>query len=279
MIIQCKHITSYKYENEVFLNPHVLYLLPQYRQYYQIQSYNIQINPVPTGRSQLVDLENNQYLQCWFSGLSDILEISVDLKVNTIPFNPLNFIYDLNFKKGPETFEYGNKHNHLLAAYLISAGGQDLRNFIVPIYKSSQDIVGFISTLNKSVYDNWEHEIRNEPGTHAPSFTYQYKKGSCRDLALMMIDMLRIAGIASRFVSGYAYSESLKEEHYLHAWVEIFIPGAGWIGIDPSLGLFTDHRYIPLASSYLYSNTSPVFGTFGGSSNSSLDAYVELTVV
>ena len=78
-------------------------------------------------------------------------------------------------------------------------------------------------------------------------------------------------------MSGYAWSEALTDEHYLHAWVEIFIPGAGWIGLDPSLGLFTDHRYIPLAASYHNTNTSPVYGTFGGSSNSSLHAYVELS--
>lgn len=90
----------------------------------------------------------------------------------------------------------------------------------------------------------------------------------------MLVHMLRNVGLASRFVSGYAFNPELTEGHELHAWVEVFLPGAGWVGLDPSLGLFSDNHYIPLAAGYSPELVAPVQGSFGGTASTDLKAEV-----
>ena len=103
-----------------------------------------------------------------------------------------------------------------------------------------------------------------------PNKLFQLKSGSCRDLAWMQIQLLRNLGFAGRFVSGYFYLDAENPEFELHAWLEVFIPGAGWIGLDPSHGMLAGDAHIPVASSSNYENTMPVSGSVRGSANSTL---------
>jgi transglutaminase-like putative cysteine protease len=95
----------------------------------------------------------------------------------------------------------------------------------------------------------------------------------------MEMDILREIGLATRFVSGYAFNPDLEDGHELHAWLEVFLPGAGWVGVDPSLGLFTDHTYIPLTSHPDPKRTLPVQGTFSGTSDSKLLTRVDVKLL
>ncbi|HMP28720.1 MAG TPA: transglutaminase family protein, partial [Saprospiraceae bacterium] len=265
MILNINHTTQYKYDNEVILNPHILYLLPQYRTYFKQIEYRIKITPNPVSVSSLIDLENNAYLQCWFTGYTQELEVKLDIKVQSDQFNPFNFIYDNTFRKTNRGFEYTNKNNILLKAYLQPCSIVEIYEFTQNIYQSVNDVINFLTKVVEKVHIEWNHIIREEIGFLSPAVTFQTRSGSCRDLATMLIAMLHSVGLAARYVSGYAFNELLADEHNLHAWVETYIPGAGWIGLDPSLGLFTDFNYFPLVSSVDHSMTAPIIGTFGGS--------------
>ena len=279
MKLKIEHKTIYSYDNEVILNPHTLYLTPQCRTYYTLKDYQLLVNPIPVSISSLIDLENNAYMQCWFTGYTQHLEISISTVIESKAFNPLNFIYHNSFRKTEKSFQYGDVNNTLLKTYLITHSYPELLDYTYSVFLSVNDIVTFLSKLNEGIYHNWHHVIRLEDGFLSPSVTFSTKSGSCRDLATMMIEMLRSVGLAARYVSGYAYNPALEEEHNLHSWAEVYIPGAGWIGLDPSLGLFTDCNYFPLVASYDPSQTLPVSGTYGGSSQSSLFTFVDIAPV
>jgi hypothetical protein len=276
MIIEINHETRYNYETEVLLNPHILYLTIQNRNYYKITHHSIIVDPEPTGLNALIDLENSSYYQAWFGRYTNHLNIKVQFIVEAAEFNPLHFIYDSRFTKLSTGFDYGGYKNNLIEVYLHQLFLPELKSFALEFFHATSDIVTFLHSINAYIHQHWQHEIRIEPGFQHPLITFSDKRGSCRDLAYMMMEMLKSVGLASRFVSGYAYNPSLSEEHNLHAWIDIYMPGAGWIGIDPSLGLFCDHHYFPLAASYEPSNTLPVIGTFGGTSGSELYTFVDI---
>jgi len=133
--------------------------------------------------------------------------------------------------------------------------------------------------LLSKIHSKWEHIVRHEEGIMALDDVFESKTGSCRDLSWMLMSMLRSIGLASRFVSGYAFNPELDAGHELHAWVEVFLPGASWVGMDPILGLLADSRYIPLAVSYDPKFASPVIGNYGGASQSHLTTDVVIEVL
>ncbi|MBK7635718.1 MAG: transglutaminase domain-containing protein [Saprospiraceae bacterium] len=160
-------------------------------------------------------------------------------------------------------FDYGGYKNNLIEVYLHQLFLPRTGNHCFRIFHATSDIVTFLHSINAYIHQHWQHEIRIEPGFQHPLITFSDKRGSCRDLAYMMMEMLKSVGLASRFVSGYAYNPSLSEEHNLHAWIDIYMPGAGWIGIDPKPWIVLRPPLFPLAASYEPSNTLPVIGTFG----------------
>lgn len=276
MILEIKHTTRYNYDNEVILNPHTFYLSLQNRTYFQVLDFSINIDPTPIGLSALINLENTAYYQAWFNVHTNHLNIEINSTIKTIEFNPLNFIYESSFQKKSTFFDYGKFINPLLQSYMKHMGLGEIKSYTSNFYQITNDIVTFLNAINEDVYKNWVHEIRMEDGFQSPFLTFTQRRGSCRDLAFMMMEMLKSVGLATRFVSGYAFNPELSEEHNLHAWLEVYIPGAGWVGLDPSLGLFTDYNYFPLATSFDPANTAPVIGTYGGFSNAELITFVEI---
>ncbi|MDZ7693721.1 MAG: transglutaminase family protein [Balneolaceae bacterium] len=123
--------------------------------------------------------------------------------------------------------------------------------------QSGDKMVPFLSLMVQKIYDDWEYEKRYEDRELDAGKCFDQKKGSCKDLAWMLMMMLRGAGLATRFVSGYAYNPDVDFRHELHAWVEVLLPGAGWVGMDPSAGLFADENYVPVATSFDPALTMP----------------------
>ncbi len=270
MNLKINHITKYTYETDVILNPHKIHLTLQPRSYYKILNQHTLIAPSPVGKINQIDLENNAYTQVWFSGYTNELTIENISTIRTEKFNPFNFIYDNSFQKKAEAFHYGYYDNPLIQCYLHIEINKDIYTFTKDIYHSVNDVVSFLSKINETIYRDWNHKVRLQAGIHSPNVTFGAKEGSCRDLAYMCIHMMRSVGLAARFVSGYAYNPETSNEHNLHAWVEVYLPGCGWIGIDPSLGLFTDHNFFPVAASFDPLLTAPVIGTYGGEAGSVL---------
>ena len=272
MRLSIHHHTTYRYSEPVFLEPHYLNLYPQSYPQYTISDFKIEITPQPAGFSRRISMENNQHFQCWFQELTTSLQIDMHFKANLREINTFDFLIDLNQrqKKLPAP---------LLRPYLHQTAkiGASMKEWVYGLSKRSEnDPLKLFNLLLNDIHDHWGHEIRYESTLHSPNYCFEKKNGSCRDLSWMLVHALRLLHIPSRFVSGYAHNPELGEGHELHAWVEAWLPGAGWIGLDPSAGLFTSKAYIPLAVSHHPKNTMPVIGNYRGKAKSKLETSVSI---
>jgi transglutaminase-like putative cysteine protease len=129
------------------------------------------------------------------------------------------------------------------------------------------------------LHDDFKVEYRETGQPFSPNKTFKFKRGSCRDLSWLLISLLRNRGIAARFVSGYFYFDMDEPAYELHAWVEVFLPGNGWLGLDPSHGIFTGNSHFPIVSSAHYENTMPVSGGIRGSATSKLKTQLSIEII
>lgn len=279
MLLNINHLTTYIYSEAVPLNPHSIFLYPLPRNYASLISYHLDISPSPVDVQQRFSIENNPFSLAWFQGFHKTLSIEVKLQLEIKPFNPFSFVVSPAFVKA---FAAGNKGENLysedemqlLGPSLVIEENTDFGGFAQQVKTENEEPISFLVNLTEKIHEHWAHTIRYEENLWAPNKTFITKEGSCRDLSWMLMQMLRQMGLGSKFVSGYAFNPDLDEGNDLHAWVEVYLPGAGWVGIDPSLGLFTDEYYIPLASSSIPHFTLPVSGTYGGTATSELHTEV-----
>lgn len=269
MKLKIHHTTGYHYPEKVFLEPHYLNFKPLPRPYYRIEDFSLKVEPRPSGISERVNLEDNREFQVWMNELTDRLVIRAEILLNVGEgeYSPMNFILNPAQTVSPEGFKYpeGTPSEFLSPFLETSSEYPPLNSFIRAAFEKGEgDLIAGLFELLDQIYNYWEHKRVEEESELDADDCFQTKKGSCRDLAWMMITMLRMQGLASRFVSGYAFSEEMDEGHELHAWVEVYLPGAGWTGLDPSLGLFTNEYYIPVAASFDPSYTMPVIGAYRG---------------
>ena len=274
MILQISHETNYIYSGSVLPGLHYLHFYPQARSYLRILDFSIDVNPGPDALTARMDPENNLYHQCWFSDPTDRMDVNASIKVQITPFNPFEFLIDTH---GPQaTGTYQQQSRNFLQPYLNeSVIPLEFRAFTGNF--SRENILGYMTNIVEAVAAGWDHHERLEQNVLDPAVCFERKSGSCRDLARMTMAFLRISDIPARFVSGYAFVPGVEAGHELHAWVEAYVPGAGWIGMDPSLGLLTTQNYIPVATSFDPLRTMPVQGFYHGSATSEMHAVVSIT--
>ena len=268
MILHISHKTVYQYTEEVFLEPHHLYFYPSHRPHIRILDFDLLVDPLPNGKSLRLDAENNQYLQCWFGSKHRSLEVQLEMEIAISAFNPYDFIIETSNDKSSTLLPY-LQHETL---------DHEMINWLDTIISSlnAPNILNKITAVNTAIKDQWRHHIRKSHGILSVSECFQKRAGSCRDLAVLLIHFIRNLGIPARFVSGYAYNPKLEIGHELHAWVEFYLPGPGWIGIDPSSGLLVNDHYVPIATSHLPENTLPIKGSYRGKAQSILDYEVHI---
>ncbi len=282
MRLKIRHFTRYNYPKKIFLEPHYLHFKPLTRPYYHLEDFVLKVHPHYSGISERIGLEDNHIFQAWFNELTDHLEIDVSIVVtiDSEAYKPLGFIMDPHQILGNQNFSYSDDTRDYIKPFLACNESDDLSAFFSQIIKENDgEVIPCLSGLVEKIYKLWEHKIVEDENMPEPISCFSDRKGSCRDLAWMMIAMLRMAGLASRYVSGYAYNEELETGHELHAWVETYLPGAGWVGLDPSSGLFTHYLYIPVATSYHPSNTMPVIGNYRGNVKSKMETSVSIEQV
>lgn len=284
MLLNITHLTTYTYSEAVPLNPHSIYLYPLPRKHATLLEYDLKITPVPVDVQQRFSIENNPYYLAWFMGEHASLTIEVTLKIDITPFNPFSFVIDPDFiKRYSASTNYQGLYKEdempLLSPSLILVEGLDFGDFVTRLRNEHLDPINFLVAITEKIHSQWKHLIREEENLWSPDKTFSSYEGSCRDLSWMLMQMLRQVGLGTKFVSGYAFNPELDEGNDLHAWVEVYLPGAGWVGIDPSLGLLTDEHYIPLASSSIPQFTLPVSGTYGGTATSKLHTEVVISEV
>ena len=227
-----------------------------------------------------MDAENNTIHFSWYEGMHTKLSIKATSVLTIKPYNPFNFLlHPSSHNQLP--FAYAEDLRKLLSPDLEKISiGQPLKEYgDLILSRVNGNTLAFLSELTKRIHKDFVLEIREIGEPYQPVETFELKKGSCRDFAWMQIQLLRHLGIAARFVSGYFYVEVDDPKYELHGWTEVFLPGAGWIGYDPSNGIRTSNLYFPVSSSATYLNTMPVSGSVRGNATSILTTSLEINVL
>ena len=273
--IALHHKTSYHYDRPVTLSPHEVRLRPAPHARTPILSYSLTVLPQDHFINWQQDPYGNYIGRFVFPEKSDTLEFTVDLVADMTVINPFDFFVEKYAETFP--FAYPEQLTAELSAYSqaeppgpllvewVAAARRDL-------LASPMDTNDFLVAINQRLQRDIAYLLRMEPGVQAPEETLDKRSGSCRDTGWLLVQILREMGLAARFVSGYLIQLRADQEALdgpsgaaedftdLHAWTEVYIPGAGWIGLDPTSGMLASEGHIPLACTAMPSSAAPVSG-------------------
>ena len=258
--ISLHHKTSYKYDRRINLAPHIVRLRPAPHCRTPILSYSMKVKPEQHFINWQQDPFNNYLGRLVFPEKTEEFHVEIDLVADMIIINPFDFFLEPDAETFP--FSYDAELKVDLAPYLErNKPGKKLTEFMREIDISPKQTIDFLVALNMQLSNSVKYLIRMEPNVQSCEQTLTLGSGSCRDSAWLLVNILRHLGLAARFVSGYLVQlkqdvksldgPSGPEEDFtdLHAWTEVYVPGAGWIGMDPTSGLFAGEGHIPLACS------------------------------
>ena len=229
------HRTTYTYASAVCLNPHVLRLQPRSDGFQHLYSYDLQVNPTPQGQNSILDIEGNLLTRCWWSNNpTQFLEVNAVSKVETLCDNPFNYLLEPWANRLP--FDYPTALAEHLQPYLTPTHLGSLASDPAAT-QLAQEIahavnwnpIHFLGELNQRIYRNMRYQVREEGDPQPPSITWMQQSGTCRDFVVLFMAACRAVGLAARFVSGYEQGDPAYEQ-MLHAWAEVYLPGAGWRG-------------------------------------------------
>jgi uncharacterized protein (DUF2126 family)/transglutaminase-like putative cysteine protease len=270
--VALNHWTRYRYDKAVSVGPQVIRLRPAPHCRTPILSYSLHVTPAAHFLNWQLDAHNNYLARVLFPNKTKEFVVEVDLVVELIPFNPFDFFLEPGVENYP--FGYAPDLAKDLEPYLsVEPAGPLLQTFLRTVSRERRGTIGFLVDLNRRVRDEIEYVTRLDPGVQTCEQTLEKCTGSCRDSAWLLVQVLRHLGIAARFVSGYliqlAADEGAPEgpggtqadSADFHAWAEVFLPGAGWIGMDPTSGLLAGEGHIPLVCTPSASSAAPVEGT------------------
>jgi len=270
------HRTSYRYDRKVALGPHVVRLRPAPHARTPIVSYSQKISPAEHFLNWQQDPFGNYQARAVFPGKADHLDVVIDLVADMVAINPFDFFLDDDAFHAP--FDYEPQLKADLAPYLArpepGARFAEMAGRVERIWRRGGDTrsIDVLVEVNQMVMDRTAYIVRMEPGVQTPEETIALGKGSCRDSAWLLVNLLRHVGVAARFVSGYLVQLAADEKALdgpsgpeadftdLHAWAEAFVPGAGWIGLDATSGLFAGEGHIPLAATPSPRSAAPITG-------------------
>jgi uncharacterized protein (DUF2126 family) len=270
--IALNHKTLYKYSKPVNMGPQLIRLRPAPHTRTEITSYSLKIKPEKHFINWQQDAYGNYIARVVFPEMIDHFSIEMDLRADMTVINPFDFFLEKTAENFP--FKYETHSAKELAPFFeIVDRGALLEQFIKEIDLHPKRTINFLMDLNQKVHKRVKYLIRLEPGVQTSEETLTLNSGSCRDSAWLMVQILRYLGLAARFASGYSVllkpdtlalgEVSTLEEDFadLHAWAEVFLPGAGWVGLDPSSGLLVGEGAIPLACTADPTNAAPVTGS------------------
>lgn len=269
--VALSHITHYKYDRLVKLGPQVVRLRPAPHSRTQVLSYSLRVEPAGHFINWQQDPFANYQARLVFPEPTREFKVTVDLVVEMAVFNPFDFFLEPAAEEFP--FTYNALQARELAPYLATQPATPLlKRYLDKIDRTPKRTIDFLVGLNQGLQSDIKYSIRMEPGVQTPEETLRLACGSCRDTGWLLVQLLRHMGLAARFVSGYLIQlkadvksidgPSGAETDFtdLHAWCEVFLPGAGWVGLDPTSGLMAGEGHIPLACTPEPSSAAPVEG-------------------
>ncbi len=269
--VALNHVTHYRYDRSVGLSPQVVRLRPAPHCRTRILAYSLKVQPTDHFINWQQDPQANYLARLVFPDPTRELKIEVDLVAEMSVQNPFDFFLTPYAEQFP--FKYESNERRELVPYLVKAPATPLiANYLAGMSHERIRTIDFIVELNRRVANDIQYVIRMEPGTQLPEETLAKRSGSCRDSAALLVQLFRHLGMAARFVSGYLIQlvpdvKSLdgpvgaKQDFTdLHAWCEVYLPGAGWIGLDATSGLLAGEGHIPLACTPEPSAAAPISG-------------------
>ncbi|AEG93634.1 DUF2126 domain-containing protein [Ramlibacter tataouinensis] len=265
------HVTHYQYDRPVQLGPQVVRLRPAPHCRSKVVSYSLRVEPALHFINWQQDPFANYQARLVFPEKTREFKVTVDLVVEMAVFNPFDFFLEPSAEKFP--FAYEPAVAQELAPYLATEPATPLlRAYLDRVDRTPRATIDFLVALNQQLQRDVRYLIRMEPGVQPPEETLRQASGSCRDSGWLLVQLLRHLGLAARFVSGYLIqltpdvksldgpSGTSVDFTDLHAWCEVYLPGAGWIGLDPTSGLLAGEGHIPLACTPQPSGAAPVEG-------------------
>ena len=259
-----RHRTVYSYERPVRLGPQWIRLRPMPNPRAPQPQYRLTVEPQPTALHWLVDPLGNLVARAVVPGPTDRMRIEVELGLDLSPRNPFDFVLDVDAVAWP--FRYATDLADTLAPFRRADHPGPLLAGMLADAAPAAETVEFVLALGAAVRDRVAYVQRQAPGVWPPDRTLAEGQGSCRDTAWLLVQLLRLNGVAARFVSGYLLQPPvpgapMPPDAELHAWAEAFLPGAGWVGIDPTSGLLTAEGHVAIAASPDPSGAAPLVGT------------------
>ena len=289
MKIAVDHLTEYRYERPVGFGEHSLYLRPRESQTVHVASFSLECSPEAKVR-WMRDCFNNVVAVTSF-GLAEasVLSFHCRMEFDVDEENPFDFILEPRAEEFP--FSYDEREKSALRPYLEPEESERWRivdwvRGTLGLSAQRRDTISFLTDLNLGIHRNIAYRRRDEEGTQSANETIELGSGSCRDMAELLVATSRQLGLAARFVSGYLFEPPSADgtagfnraAGSMHAWAEVYLPGAGWRGFDPTNGILTDHRFLTSAVANRPDWVNPIQGRYFHSGQVASEMSVRLTV-
>jgi transglutaminase-like putative cysteine protease len=281
MRITVRYSASYQYAQKASFSPHRVRLFPRHDLFIHIERIAF-FTDASADIQYRHDLFDNVTATCLYPDFLDRLDFELDFEAVLQEWDPFHFLLDSHALRLP--FDYLPEE----AAVLLPFRRSRYKTGALPASLSPaqpQPTIEAIVALNSWLHENIEYERREEGDPFTPKETLERQKASCRDFAVLLTEVLRHHGLAARLVSGYLWEDASKEhgpehaENAFHAWVETYLPGAGWIGLDPTNGIFCDHHFLAAAVGLAPRDITPIAGHYYGKKNIASTLQTELSIV